>query len=81
MHDQARTPRDGAAAGRSTGSSASRSYAPWLDAHGDGFLALRAGRVTAFTGANLMKFGPLLGDRLARSVLDGAIHADLTFGH
>ena len=54
--------------------------APWLDAHGDGFLALRAGRVTAFTGANLMKFGPLLGDRLARSVLDGAIHPDLTFG-
>ncbi|MDA0162130.1 FAD-binding oxidoreductase [Solirubrobacter ginsenosidimutans] len=55
-------------------------FAPWLDAHGDGFLALRTGRVTAFTGANLMKFGPLLGDRLARSVLDGAIHADLTFG-
>jgi hypothetical protein len=55
-------------------------YAPWLDAHGDGFLALQAGRVTAFTGANLMKFGPLLGDRLARSVLDGAIHPDLTFG-
>ncbi|HEY6890637.1 MAG TPA: FAD-binding oxidoreductase [Solirubrobacter sp.] len=55
-------------------------FAPWLDAHGDGFLALRAGRVTAFTGANLMKFGPLLGDRLARSVLDGAIHPDLTFG-
>jgi sarcosine oxidase len=56
-------------------------FAPWLDAHGDGFLVLRAGRVTAFTGANLMKFGPLIGDRLARSVLDGAIHADLTFGH
>jgi sarcosine oxidase len=55
-------------------------YAPWLDASGDGFIALRAGRVTAFTGANLMKFGPLLGDRLARSVLDGAIHPDLTFG-
>jgi glycine/D-amino acid oxidase-like deaminating enzyme len=52
-------------------------HAPWLDALGDGFLALRAGRVTAFTGANLMKFGPLLGDRLARSVLDGAIHPDL----
>jgi sarcosine oxidase len=55
-------------------------HAPWLDAHGDGFIALRAGRVTAFTGANLMKFGPLLGDRLARSVLDGAIHPDLTIG-
>jgi sarcosine oxidase len=52
-------------------------YAPWLDAAGDGFLALRASRVTAFTGGNLMKFGPLLGDRLARSVLDGAVHEDL----
>jgi sarcosine oxidase len=55
-------------------------FAPWLDAHGDGFAALRANRVTAFTGANLMKFAPLLGDRLARSVLDGAIHPDLTSG-
>ena len=53
-------------------------YAPWLDAHGDGFLALQAGRVTAFHGGNLMKFGPLLGDRLARSVLDGRVHPDLT---
>ena len=34
--------------------------------------------MTAFHGTNLMKFGPLLGDRLARSVLDGAIHPDLT---
>ena len=32
------------------------------------------GRVTAFTGTNLMKFGPLLGDRLAHSVLDGRVH-------
>jgi len=52
-------------------------HAPWLDAHGDGFLALRAGRVTAFTGSNLMKFGPVLGDRLAESVLAGEIHPDL----
>ena len=52
--------------------------APWLDERGDGFLALRDGRVTAFGGSNLMKFGPLLGDRLARSVLDGAVHPDLT---
>ncbi|WP_028068030.1 NAD(P)/FAD-dependent oxidoreductase [Solirubrobacter soli] len=52
-------------------------HAPWLDAHGDGFLALRRGRVTAFTGSNLMKFGPLIGDRLAVSVLSGEIHADL----
>jgi sarcosine oxidase len=56
-------------------------FAPWLDGYGDGLLARRTGRVTAFTGANLMKFGPLLGDRLARSVLDGAIHPDLMFGH
>ena len=53
-------------------------FAPWLDAHGDGFLALQEGRVTAFHGSNLMKFGPLLGDRLARSVLDGCVHADLS---
>jgi glycine/D-amino acid oxidase-like deaminating enzyme len=52
-------------------------HAPWLDAHGDGFLALRHGRVTAFTGSNLMKFGPLIGDRLAVSVLSGEIHPDL----
>ena len=52
-------------------------YAPWLDAHGDGFLALRHGRVTAFTGSNLMKFGPLIGARLAESVLRAEIHPDL----
>jgi glycine/D-amino acid oxidase-like deaminating enzyme len=52
-------------------------HAPWLDAHGDGFLALRDGRVTAFTGSNLMKFGPLFGERLADSVLGGEIHPDL----
>ena len=68
MHDQSRHAGDGAAAGRRRVECVSL-YAPWLDAHGDGFLALRAGRVTAFTGTNLMKFGPLLGDRLARSVL------------
>jgi glycine/D-amino acid oxidase-like deaminating enzyme len=53
-------------------------YAPWLDAHGDGFLALRHGRVTAFTGSNLMKFGPLIGARLAESVLRAEIHPDLS---
>jgi glycine/D-amino acid oxidase-like deaminating enzyme len=51
--------------------------APWLDDGGDGFTAARSGRVVAFTGANLMKFGPLLGDRLARTVLGDAIHPDL----
>jgi len=52
-------------------------HAPWLDEHGDGFLALRQGRVIAFTGSNLMKFGPLIGDRLAESVLAGEVHPDL----
>jgi len=33
--------------------------------------------VLAFMGANLMKFGPVLGDRLARSVLAGDVHPDL----
>ncbi len=53
-------------------------HAPWLDEGGDGWHAVRRGRMLAFMGANLMKFGPLLGDRLARSVLAGDIHADLT---
>lgn len=52
-------------------------HAPWLDDHGDGFVALRAGRVLAFNASNAMKFGPLIGDRLARSVLDGGVHPDL----
>jgi sarcosine oxidase len=55
--------------------------APWLDEHGDGFLALRAGRVFAFNASNVMKFGPLIGDRLARSVLEGEIHPDLAEHH
>lgn len=52
--------------------------APWLQ-DGDGFCAERAGRVVVFEGSNLMKFAPLLGDRLARSVLDhpDAVHPDL----
>jgi sarcosine oxidase len=79
MHDQDATPamRPAAVVDRVQCVSL---FAPWLDASGDGFLAQRVGRVTAFTGANLMKFGPLLGDRLARSVIDGAIHPDLRFG-
>lgn len=53
-------------------------FAPWIDAHGDGFAAVRDGRVVAFCGSNLMKFGPLLGDRLARTVRDEAeVHPDL----
>jgi glycine/D-amino acid oxidase-like deaminating enzyme len=54
-------------------------HAPWLDERGDGFLALRAVRVIAFNASNVMKFGPLVGDRLARSVLDGEVHQDLSW--
>jgi glycine/D-amino acid oxidase-like deaminating enzyme len=51
--------------------------APWLIGE-DGFAAARAGRVVAFTGGNLMKFGPLIGDRLARTVRDpDGVHPDL----
>jgi sarcosine oxidase len=53
-------------------------HAPWLDEGGDGWHAVRRGRVLAFMGANLMKFGPVLGDRLAASVLAGDVHPDLT---
>jgi glycine/D-amino acid oxidase-like deaminating enzyme len=52
-------------------------HADWLDEGGDGWTAARNGRTLAFTGANLMKFGPLLGDRLARSALDLELHPDL----
>jgi sarcosine oxidase len=52
-------------------------YADWLT-DGDGFRALRAGRVIALGASNAMKFGPLLGDRLALTALqpDG-VHPDL----
>lgn len=53
-------------------------HAPWLDDHDDGFAALRQGRVVAFAGSNLMKFAPVLGDRLARTVLaEDGVHEDL----
>jgi sarcosine oxidase len=44
-------------------------HAPWLDAGGDGWRVVRRGRVIAFMGSNLMKFGPLIGERLARMAL------------
>ena len=47
--------------------------APWLDA-GDGFVIRRAGRVLALAGGNLMKFGPVLGERLARDAR-ASVHA------
>lgn len=53
-------------------------HAGWL-ADGDGFRAFRAGPVIALGAANAMKFGPLLGDRLARTALaDDGVHPDLT---
>lgn len=51
--------------------------APWLDAGGDGWTVASRGRVVGFVGANLMKFGPLLGELLARAVLSHEIPADL----
>jgi sarcosine oxidase len=54
--------------------------APWLDAGGDGWRAARRGRVVAFVGANLMKFGPLLGELLAQAVLSDELPADLAAG-
>ncbi len=51
--------------------------APWLDAGGDGWTIGRRGRVVAFVGSNLMKFGPLLGELLAQSVLLGAPPSEL----
>ncbi|MDT5219075.1 MAG: hypothetical protein QOF15_1180 [Mycobacterium sp.] len=52
--------------------------APWLDAGGDGWTVARRGRVVAFVGSNLMKFGPLLGELLAQAVLHDELPADLT---
>lgn len=51
--------------------------APWLDAGGDGWTVARRGRVVAFVGANLMKFGPLLGELLARAALSDETPAEL----
>src|SRR6476620_10738447 len=51
--------------------------AGWLDA-GDGWTAARRGRVAAFVGSNLMKFAPLLGDRLAQAALSDELPSDLT---
>jgi sarcosine oxidase len=53
--------------------------AGWLDDGGDGFAAQRSGPVIAFGASNVMKFGPLVGDRLAATALDGelGVHPDL----
>jgi glycine/D-amino acid oxidase-like deaminating enzyme len=51
--------------------------APWLDAGGDGWTVARRGRVVAFVGSNLMKFGPLLGELLAQAVLGEQLPSEL----
>lgn len=51
--------------------------APWLDAGGDGWTVARRGRVVAFVGSNLMKFGPVLGELLARAVLEDELPNEL----
>jgi sarcosine oxidase len=53
-------------------------HAPWLDPGGDGWTVGRRGRVVAFIGSNLMKFGPLLGELLAQAVLSDELPSDLT---
>ncbi|MEB3980757.1 FAD-binding oxidoreductase [Mycobacterium sp. 663a-19] len=52
--------------------------APWLDPGGDGWTVARRGRVVAFVGSNLMKFGPLLGELLAEAALGDELPGDLT---
>ncbi|OBA72068.1 FAD-dependent oxidoreductase [Mycobacterium sp. 1554424.7] len=54
--------------------------APWLDSGGDGWTVARRGRVVAFVGSNLMKFGPLLGELLAQAVLGDDLPGELTLG-
>lgn len=49
---------------------------PFLD-RDDGFIARRAGRVTAFYGNNLFKFGPLLGALLRDAALHGEVPEEL----
>ena len=44
-------------------------FAPWLDGTETGSSSPRAGRVIASGAGNAMKFGPLIGDRLAQSAL------------
>jgi sarcosine oxidase len=52
--------------------------AGWLVAGEDGFAAIRQGRIIALGASNAMKFGPVIGDRLARTVLGSeTVHADL----
>lgn len=49
-----------------------------LDADSDGFGVWERDAVTIFAGHNVMKFAPLIGDRLARSIVGGETDAALT---
>jgi sarcosine oxidase len=53
--------------------------ADWIGPAGDGFVAERSGPVIAFGASNVMKFGPLVGERLAAMALgdDRGVHPDL----
>jgi hypothetical protein len=53
--------------------------ADWQVVGEDGFTARRNGRVIAAGASNAMKFGPLLGERLAETALaePGWVHPDL----
>jgi glycine/D-amino acid oxidase-like deaminating enzyme len=55
-----------------------RVSAPWLDSGGDGWTVARRGRVLAFVGSHLMKFGPLLGELLARAAVGDDLPGELT---
>ena len=55
--------------------------AAWLDSGGDGWTVARRGRVVAFVGSNLMKFGPLLGELLAQATLSDELPSELTLGY
>jgi glycine/D-amino acid oxidase-like deaminating enzyme len=54
--------------------------APWLDSGGDGWTVARRGRVIAFVGSNLMKFGPVLGELLARAAVSDELPGELALG-
>jgi sarcosine oxidase len=53
--------------------------ADWTGPAGDGFVAERSGRVIAFGASNVMKFGPLVGERLAAMAIgeERGVHPDL----
>src|SRR4051794_8806190 len=53
--------------------------ADWIGPGGDGFVAERSGPVIALGASNVMKFGPLVGERLAAMAIgdERGVHPDL----